>query len=338
MQAYYILPGQDIAGLTLSAKEGRDLRANEVRIRIHAVSLNYRDLMVAQGRYLVSTGHPVIPTSDAAGKVVAIGKEVTRFKQGDRVIGSFFPKWIDGPPTSENTGVALGGNIDGVLAEEVIMHEDAVASMPAHLDYTEAATMPCAGVTAWNTLFVNSTLKPGQTVLMLGTGGVSIWALQLAKAAGLRTIITSSSDEKLERARALGADATINYRKTPQWHDEVLRLTEGQGVDLASEVGGHDTIKSSIASTRMGGNIAIIGGVTGFAIDVDPLSLIGGTKRLSGIFVGSRAMLEDLSRFVSIASIRPVVDRVFAFDEVREAYSALQSGRHFGKIVVRVNG
>ncbi|PRC92804.1 zinc-dependent alcohol dehydrogenase family protein [Solimicrobium silvestre] len=336
MQAYQIKAGQQIAGLevvqrTLSAPTG-----HEVQVRIHAVSLNYRDLMIVNGSYRVTSENPVIPCSDGAGEVIAVGAQVTRFKVGDRVAASFFPEWINGNPTTQNTAGALGAAVNGMLAEEVILSEDALVAIPKHLTYVEAATIPCAGVTAWNSLFVEGGLRAGDSVLLLGTGGVSIWALQLAKAAGLRTIITSSSDEKLERARSLGASATINYKTTPEWQDEVLRLTDGKGVDLVLEVGGQGTLPRSITSARMGGKVAIIGGVSGFGGEVNPAALIGSVKRLAGIFVGSRSMFEDLNKFLSVVEIHPVVDRIFPFLQAREAFTHLEKAAHFGKVVIEV--
>ena len=205
MQAYQIKAGQQIAGLELIQRSISEIAAHEVQVRVHAVSLNYRDLMIADGKYLSTGDASVTPCSDGAGEVIAVGAEVTRFQVGDRVAASFFPDWVNGAPTQQNTDGALGAAVDGMLAEEVVLHEDALVTIPTHLSYVEAATIPCAGVTAWNSLFVVGGLKPGDSVLLLGTGGVSIWALQLAKAAGLRAIITSSSDEKLARARGLGA-------------------------------------------------------------------------------------------------------------------------------------
>jgi NADPH:quinone reductase-like Zn-dependent oxidoreductase len=336
MQAYQIQSGQKIAGLERVQRQSATLAAYEVRVRVHAVSLNYRDLMIADGSYLSTGDGPVIPVSDGAGEVIEVGPGVTRLRIGDRVAASFFPDWISGMPTAQTTSRALGAVADGMLAEEVVLHESAWVTIPAHMDYAEASTLPCAGVTAWNALFVEGRLRAGDSVLLLGTGGVSVWALQIAKAAGLRAIITSSSDEKLERARALGASATINYRNTPEWQDEVMRLTGGRGVDLVLEVGGQGTLSRSIRSTRMGGTIAIIGGVSGFGGELDPFALIGGAKRLSGIFVGSRGMLEDLNRFTEVAAIRPVVDRVFSFQQAREAYTHLEHAGHFGKVVIEV--
>lgn len=336
MQAYQIKAGQQIAGLEQVQRNIPALAAREVQVRVHAVSLNYRDLMIADGKYLSTADASVIPCSDGAGEVIAVGPQVTRCRVGDRVAASFFPQWIDGPSSQQHTAAALGGSVDGMLAEEVVLNEEALVAIPRHLSFAEAATIPCAGVTAWNALFVEGGLKPGDCVLLLGTGGVSIWALQLAKAAGLRTIITSSSDEKLERARALGATATINYKNNPEWQNEVLRLTEGRGVDLVLEVGGQDTLTRSIASAGTGGTVAIIGGVSGFGGEFNPFALISGAKRLSGIFVGSRSMFEDLNKFLSVAEIHPVVDRVFPFRQARDAYSYLQQAWHFGKVVIEV--
>jgi NADPH:quinone reductase-like Zn-dependent oxidoreductase len=337
MQAYRLLPGAGIAGLERFDAPNPTPGAYDVLVRIHAVSLNYRDLMFARGNYINIPNHPLIPVGDGAGEVIAVGERVSRFRPGDRVVNTYFPGWIDGIPTPEKTAVSFGTHTEGVLAESFLTHESALVTIPANLDYNEAATLACAGTTAWNTLFSDRDLKPGASVLLLGTGGVSIWALQLAKAAGLRTIITSSSEAKLERTRALGADATINYRAIPEWQDEVRRLTEGRGVDLVVEVGGEGTLARSLAAVRMGGTVSVIGGVTGFGTTaIEPLALIAGIQRLSGILVGSRTMLEDLNRLVDTADIHPIIDRVFAFEQAPEAYTHLAAGRHFGKVVIRV--
>jgi NADPH:quinone reductase-like Zn-dependent oxidoreductase len=337
MRAYQILPGENIDGLRCVDLPDRDLGVGEVRLRVHAVSLNYRDLMVASGNYLVSVDDPIIPCSDGAGEVLAVGHGVRRLQVGDRVAASFFPYWIDGPTSSDKIRHALGGDIDGMLAEEVILHEDALVKIPPGLSFVDAAALPCAGVTAWNAIFVSSNrIKPGDSVLLLGTGGVSILGLQLARAAGLRTIITSSSDEKLQRARELGAHHTINYRSIPEWHEEVLSATHGAGADVVLEVGGKGTVNRSVAAASMGGTVAIIGGVSGFGGEVNPASLLAGAKRMVGIFVGSRTMLEDLMRFADTTGLKPVVDRVFTFDQAREAYRYMESGSHFGKVVIAV--
>jgi NADPH:quinone reductase-like Zn-dependent oxidoreductase len=338
MRAYQILPGENIDGLRCEDLPDRELGVGEVRLRVHAVSLNYRDLMVTSGNYLVTVDDPVIPCSDGAGEVLAVGHGVRRLQVGDRVAASFFPYWIDGVTSPDKIRHSLGGDIDGMLAEEVILHEDALVKIPPGLSFVDAATLPCAGVTAWNAIFVSSNhIKPGDSVLLLGTGGVSILGLQLARAAGLRTIITSSSDEKLQRARELGAHHTINYRSIPEWHEEVLSATHGAGANVVLEVGGKGTVNRSVAAASMGGSVAIIGGVSGFGGDVNPVALLSGAKRMVGIFVGSRTMLEDVMRFADTTGLKPVVDRVFTFDQAKEAYRYMESGSHFGKVVIAVN-
>ena len=339
MRAYQILPGNNIDGLQCVDVTQRELALGEVRIRVHAVSLNYRDLMVASGNYLVNVDDPIIPCSDGAGEVLAVGHGVSRLQVGDRVAASFFPHWQDGRTSAAKIHHALGGDIDGMLAEEVVLHEDALVKIPPQLSYVEASTMPCAGVTAWNAIFESSNgIRPGDTVLLLGTGGVSVLGLQLAKAAGLRTIITSSSDDKLQRARELGAHHTINYRTMPEWQEEVLRVTHGAGADVVLEVGGQGTVNRSVSSCAMGGSVAIIGGVTGFGGEINPATLLAGAKRMVGIFVGSRMMLEQVMRFTATTGIKPVVDRVFGFDQAQEAYRYMESGSHFGKVVISVTG
>jgi NADPH:quinone reductase-like Zn-dependent oxidoreductase len=293
--------------------------------------------MVASGNYLVTADDPIVPCSDGAGEVLAVGTGVSRVQPGDRVAASFFPHWEDGPTSPGKIRHALGGDIDGMLAEEVVLSEDALVKIPPGMSFVDASTMPCAGVTAWNAIFESSNaIRPGDTVLLLGTGGVSVLGMQLARAAGLRTIITSSSDEKLERARELGAHHTINYRTCPEWQEEVLRLTQGEGANVVLEVGGQGTVNRSVASTAMGGSVAIIGGVSGFGGEVNPASLLAGAKRLVGIFVGSRTMLEKVLRFADTTGLQPVVDRVFTFDQAREAYRHMESGSHFGKVVIAV--
>lgn len=337
MKAYQLAPGVGISELRLANIPDPVPTAHEVLIKTHAASINYRDLMYAKGVYINLKDGPLVPLGDGAGEVIAVGSRVTRFKPGDRVTHAYFPEWIDGAPDQHKLASSFGTHISGTLAESFVAHEDALVAIPSYLSYAEAATLSCAGTTAWNALFVDGKLEPGETVLLLGTGGVSILALQFAKAAGLRAIITSSSDEKLARAKALGADATINYRATPEWQDEVLRLTDGRGVDLTVEVGGAGTLRRSLAATRIGGTISVIGGVSGFGdTPVNALALIARVQRLSGIFVGSRVMLEHLTRFMSTTTLHPAIDREFSFEDAPLAYEYLQSGRHFGKVVIRV--
>jgi NADPH:quinone reductase-like Zn-dependent oxidoreductase len=337
MKAWRIVAGSQIDGLKLVEEKARKLGAHDVRLRPLAASLNFRDMMIVNGWYPLVGKDPIIPGSDAAGEVVETGSAVARFRVGDRVATSFFPDWIEGRATRAKLATALGGGSEGVLAQELVLNENALVRSPAHLDFAQAATLSCAGVTAWNALFVGGQTKPGDTVLLLGTGGVSIWALQLAKAAGARVIITSSSDEKLARARTLGADDTINYRTTPDWDNEVLRLTDGIGADLVVEVGGSKTVAKSVSSSRLGGTVAIIGAVSGPGAALEPMSLIASSTRLQGIYVGSRQMHEDLARFVEVAGIRPVVDSVFPFEELPQACHHFSGGEHFGKVVVSIN-
>jgi len=337
MQAYQLRPGVGVAELASTRVATPQPRPHEVLIKTHAAALNYRDLMYARGNYINLADAPLVPAGDGAGEIVAVGADVTRFAVGDRVTHSYFESWIDGKPDPHKIAAAFGTHINGTLAEFFVAPQDTLVAIPPHLDYVEASTMSCVGTTAWNTLFSDGGLLPGATILLQGTGGLSVFTLQVAKAAGLRVIITSSSDAKLARAREIGADETINYRTTPEWQDEVLRLTGGRGVDLTVEVGGEDTIARSLTATRMGGVVSVIGGLTGFGgTSIEPLALIAGVKRLSGIFVGSRAMLDELSHFIAATKLHPVVDRVFSFDEVPQAYAHLESGKQFGKVVVKV--
>jgi NADPH:quinone reductase-like Zn-dependent oxidoreductase len=331
---YALQRGDGIDRLVWHAQARRPLADHEVRVRIRAVALNYRDLMLARGTAGVP-GRTVVPASDSAGEVVEVGAAVTGLQAGDRVISTFFPDWLAGPLTDAAAARALGGTLDGVLAEEVVLPATAWVRMPAHLDYAEAATLTCAGVTAWHGLFGLEPLPPGGSVALLGTGGVSVWALQLAKAASLRVILTSSDDAKLERARALGADATVNYRATPAWGAAIRALTDGRGVNRVLDIGGPDTLAQSIEAVRTGGTVAVIGRLTGHApAQFDPAALFAGGKRLAGLMVGSRAMTDDLARFVEARALRPVIDRTFPFAQARQAYAYLGEGRHFGKVVI----
>jgi NADPH:quinone reductase-like Zn-dependent oxidoreductase len=313
-----------------------------VLIKVHAVSLNYRDLMMVKGFYNPKMALPRIPCSDGAGEVAAIGEGVDRVRVGDRVCGIFMQRWLDGPPTAEKSKAALGGDVDGMLAEYALLDEDGVVRFPEHLSYEEAATLPCAGVTAWNALRhagepARPTL-PGETIVIQGTGGVSIFALQFAKLLGARVIGTSSSDEKLTRAYGLGLDAGCNYKERPEWSAWVSEVTGGQGADRIIEVGGAGTFGQSLRATRVGGMVAQIGVLSGAATS-EPLALtpiLHKQLQVQGIYVGSRAMFEEMNAAIAKARLRPVIDRVFGFDQVREAFVHMQSASHFGKIVIRV--
>ncbi len=305
----------------------------QVLVKIRAASVNYRDLLVISGKYSRNLPLPLIPFSDGAGEIVEIGEGVSRWKAGDRVAGIFFQQWLGGKITEAAARSALGGAIDGVLAEFVIFHEDGVVAVPQHLSYEEGATLPCAAVTAWNAL-TSGGLTCGQSVLTLGTGGVSTFALQFAKAAGAQIIATSSSDQKLGRVMKMGASEGIKYKTTPDWEKRVIELTEGIGVDLVVEVGGAGTLGKSLRAVRVGGHISLIGVLSGQSGEVNPLPATMKSVRIQGIFVGSREMFEAMNRVVTLHQIRPVIDRMFPFEAVKEALRYMKSGAHFGKVVV----
>jgi NADPH:quinone reductase-like Zn-dependent oxidoreductase len=309
----------------------------EVLVRVKAASLNYRDLMVATGGYARGARYPLIPLSDGAGEIAAVGAGVSAWNVGDRVVTSFFSGWLDGPQTPERAATALGGAVDGVLAEAIVLPQHGVVRTPDHLSDVEAATLPCAALTAWHALFEGGDpLRPGQVVLLEGTGGVSIFGLQLAKLAGARVLITSSHDDKLARARELGADETINYVKDAEWQERVRALTGGHGVDHALEVGGKGTLARALASMRYGGQLHLIGGVSGFSTELPLGPMAQNSVRVRRIFVGSVAMFEAMNRALSFHRVRPVVDRTFRFDDARAALESLQKGSHFGKIALSV--
>ncbi|MGD0131863.1 MAG: NAD(P)-dependent alcohol dehydrogenase [Bryobacteraceae bacterium] len=333
-QAVRTTGGTSIDQLIFDSVEVPEPGAGEVLVAIKAVSLNYRDLAVVTGRYPRNPAEPTIIASDGAGEVIAVGDGVTAFRAGDRVAGSFFQKWIAGPYAREYGASALGGAIQGVLTQFRVFDQEGMVRIPEHFSYQDGATLPCAGLTAWNALVPTMHVQAGDTVLLLGTGGVSIFGLQFAKLHGARVIITSSSDEKLARAKALGADETINYKTTPEWDKEVLRLTGGRGVDMVLEVGGGETFTRSMNSVRASGQMAVIGVLSGVAGTI-PVGLIGiQTLSVRGIFVGSVAMFEDMNRAIAAHQLRPVIDRVFPFEQSVDALRYLQSAQHFGKIVI----
>ncbi len=326
-------------GFKLALKEVAQPKAapNQVLVRVHAVALNRRDLLMRAGRYgLSATKDGGIPLSDGAGEVIAAGKDVTRFKVGDRVAGTFFERWVDGPPSAAALASARGGNGSGMLSEVVAADPEGLVAIPAHLSYEEAATLPCTGVTAWVALFKRGHVQANQFVLIEGTGGVSVIGLQLAAAAGAKPIVTSSSDKKLERARELGAAGTVNYKTNPDWQNEVRALTHGAGVDQVLEVGGRDTLPRALQALAYGGHVALIGGLSGFAADVPVGALMGLGATASGIYVGSRADFEALNEFVMAHKIKPIVDKVFSLEDAPKAFDAMNEGEFFGKIVIRL--
>jgi NADPH:quinone reductase-like Zn-dependent oxidoreductase len=333
MKVYEIREAKGIDCVRPAERPDPEPGYGQVLVQVKAASLNYRDLAVARGGYGRSVPSPVIPLSDGAGEVVAVGPGVTRVATGDRVAGIFMQTWLAGPPQEEYAKSAMGGAIDGMLAEQVVLNQDGVVRIPAHLSYEEAATLPCAAVTAWHALVSSGKLAAGETVLTQGTGGVSIFALQFAKLLGARIISTSSSDAKLERVREMGASDGINYKTTPDWEKPVRELT-GTGVDHVVEVGGAGTLAKSIKAVRYGGTISLIGVLTGATGEINPSPLLMRNIRLQGIYVGSREMFEAMNRAISLHKLHPVIDRVFPFADAVEAYRHMESGTHFGKIVI----
>jgi NADPH:quinone reductase-like Zn-dependent oxidoreductase len=291
--------------------------------------------MMVKGIYNPKLKTPLVPLSDGAGEIVSIGENVTKWKEGDRVCPIFMQSWIDGEIDFQKAKTTLGGDLDGCLREFGAFDENGLVRIPDHLSYEEAATLPCAAVTAHNALMVSGNIKPDHTILLQGTGGVSIFALQFASVFGCRTIITSSSDEKLQRAKGLGAGDLISYKEREDWDKAVLELTEKQGVDQIVEVGGAGTMQKSLNAVKMGGHIAVIGVLAGKG-DFDLRSVLMKTVKMQGIFVGSRQMFEDMNRLICQHNLKPVVDKTFAFGEVKDALEYMESGSHFGKIVVRI--
>jgi len=309
-------------------------RAGEVLVRVRAISFNYRDLLMVKGIYNPKLAFPRIPCSDGAGQVEAVGEGVTQWKPGDRVMGIFMQNWLDGVLTPAKARGALGGDIDGMLAEYVVLKEAGLVAAPAHLSYEEAATLPCSAVTAWNALKAGN-LKPGSTVLIQGTGGVSIFALQFARLMGVRVLGVSSSYEKLERAYELGLDAGLNYRDNPEWDRWAGELT-GEGVDLVVEVGGVGTLPRSLRAIRLGGTIAQVGVLSGPSEPLPIATILHKQARIQGIYVGSRKDFVEMNRAISLVQLRPVGEN-FPWTQAREALARMEEGSHFGKLVLTVN-
>ena len=321
--------------LTLVDAAIPQLGATDVLVKFRAASLNYRDLMFVKGEYNPNAKLPAVPFSDGAGEVASVGANVTKWNIGDRVCPILMQGWLDGPLTPEKRRTAIGaGDLPGVLREYGAFNENGLVQIPEHLSFDQASTLPCAAVTVWNALVVSGEVRSGDTVLVLGTGGVSLFALQLGKLLGARVLITSSRDEKLERAKRLGADETINYRTFPEWDKEILRLTGGAGVDHVIEVGGAGTLSKSVRCVRMGGHIAMIGVLSGSG-NFDPRTLLMKAVRMQGILVGSRRMFEQMNEFIAAHRLIPVIDKKFRFSEAAESLRCMESGEHFGKIVIQ---
>jgi NADPH:quinone reductase-like Zn-dependent oxidoreductase len=311
--------------------------AGQALLRMRAASLNYRDLLMVRGQYNPKQSLPLIPCSDGVGEVVAVGEGVDRLKPGERVSPIFATGWIGGEPTPDKVRGTLGGPLDGTLAETMVLDARSVVHVPEHLTDEEAATLPCAGVTAWNAIATHGGLRAGDVVLLIGTGGVSIFALQFATLLGARAIVTSRSEEKLERARSLGAWKTIDSSRTPEWGREAKAMTGGRGVDLVVEVGGAGTLSRSVDALRHGGRVSLIGNLAGGAAELNLIPLLMRQIRVQGVLVGSRENFESMNRAIAAHGLRPPVSRIFSLDETRQALEHLAAGSHFGKIGIRVD-
>jgi len=336
VKAYELQEDFGFDHLELVDREDPDPDRGEVRVRIRAVSINFRDLMVIRGAYNPDQPLPLVPLSDGAGEVEAVGPGVEDLEEGDRVIPLFAQEWQEGPLTRAVRASTLGSPLDGTLRERAVFAEEGLVKVPDHLSLQQAATLPCAGLTAWNALTKYRRTTADDTVLLQGTGGVSIFGLQIAHALGARTVVTSSRDDKRERAASMGADHTINYEDTPNWDEAVREWTDGRGVDAVVEVGGAGTLQKSLSVTAPAGQISVIGVLSGGVGDLNILPILMKTLSLQGIFVGSRADFEEYLDFVAEKSLEPCVDRVFEFGELGEALEYVASGHHMGKVVVTV--
>lgn len=336
MRAYVIDRYGDIDGLALRELPPPGTPGpGQVLVRLRAASLNFRELLILGGHYSALCKPQLIPCSDGAGEVVAVGTGVTRTAVGERVVLTFHPHWISGEMPAGRDVLGRGGSVDGTLCEYACVSQEELVRIPDHLSFEEAATLPCAALTAWAALTAGPGLWPGQSVLTQGGGGVSVFALQLARLFGARVIALSSSAERLERLRALGAEASIDYREQPEWHLAVQQLSAGEGVDLTVEVGGGGTVERSVQATRVGGRISLVGLLSGGPTLSEAFFYRG--LSLHSIRVGSREQFEQMCRAIEAHRLRPVIERVFRFDEVPEAFRALQAGRHFGKLVVAID-
>ena len=332
MRAYQLPRGTGIDALVEVDVPMPKPGPRQVLVKVAACSLNYRDLAIALGTYRMPIKPNVIPLSDGAGEVVEVGDGVLGIKVGDRVAGCFFQRWVGGPPSPDVQSSALGGSVDGMLREYAVLEEDGVVKLPGHLSFEEAATLPCAAVTAWHALAEHARIVAGQTVLVQGTGGVSIFALQFARLMGAEVIVTSSSNEKLARAKALGAAHLVNYNTDPEWEKKVVELSDG-GVDHVVEVGGPGTLAQSLRAIKLGGKITMIGVLSG-AADLNPMLIFARRASVQGISVGSKQMFEAMNRAIAVSGLKPTIDKLFQFDDAPSAYRCLQSAQHFGKIVV----
>jgi NADPH:quinone reductase-like Zn-dependent oxidoreductase len=324
-------------GLTIQEEPRVPLGRRDVTIRVRAASVNFRDTLVVKGLYPGPLKSQGVPLSDGAGEVVAIGPDVQRVKVGDRVAANCFTHWIGGPFLPEFHAGGVGMTVDGMLAEETVIDENGVVVIPDYLSFEEAAALPCAAVSAWSALMFGEPLTPGRTVLVQGTGGVALFALQIARTFGARVLAITSSEAKAGRLKALGADAVVNYNDTPQWSDEILGLTGGLGVDKVVEIGGETTIEQSARCAKIGGEIGLVGFVTGFGGGLPPLSIMGRSLHLKGISIGPRISFEALLSAMAPTRARPVIDSTYPFADFSSAYRRLESGAHVGKVVIRLD-
>jgi NADPH:quinone reductase-like Zn-dependent oxidoreductase len=336
MKVWEIQGAYGIENLRLAERPEPKPGPRQIVVAMKAVSLNYRDIITVLG-HAGPFPLPLVPFSDGAGVVAAVGDGVTRVKAGDKVCPLFFQSWFSGPPTAEARSKPLGGPLDGVLQEKMLLDAEGVSKFPAHLSFEEAATLPCAGLTAWRAIAIEASVGPGVTVLVQGTGGVSMFALQFAKALGATAIATSSNDAKLARAKALGADYLINYKTTPDWGAKARELTGGKGVDVVVEVGGENTLNQSFDATRIGGHVVVIGVLSGYSSPILIPTVFSKNLHIHGISIGSREQFDDMAANIANWKLRPAVDKVFPFADVPEALRLMQAGGHFGKIAVAMS-
>jgi NADPH:quinone reductase-like Zn-dependent oxidoreductase len=338
MKAVRVLAPGSFPGLQFVDTEDVPLGPRDVRIAVRAASLNYRDLLIATGHYPGPLKTTPVPLSDGAGEVIEVGTAVTRARIGDRVAANCYPHWIGGPFVPEYNGNSVGMTVDGMLAQRIVLDENALVHLPDYMSFEEGASLPCAAVSAWSALHVHEPLRPGQTVLVQGTGGVALFALQIARRFNARVLAITSSADKAARLTSLGADAVINYNERPDWDAAILDLTNGRGVDKVVEIGGEKTIQRSVACTRYGGELGLVGFVTGFGGGLPPIDIMARSVCLRGIAIGPRLNFEAVLDAMATAELRPVIDRTFAFEDFRSAYAHLQSGQHVGKVVIAING
>ena len=334
MRAVRVVEPGSIDGLRFVEAAEPALGRSDVRIRVRAASLNFRDLLIARGLYPGPLKHQPIPLSDGAGEVIAVGEDVSRVALGDRVVVSCFPRWIAGPMIEEYHAAAVGMTIDGLLAETAMYDESAFLKIPEHLSYEEAAAMPCAAVSAWSAMNVHEPLRAGQTVLVQGTGGVALFALQLARAQGAKVLAITSSPERAALLRDMGAAEVVDYNRNPDWHLEILALTDGRGVDKVVEIGGEKTIQKAVACTRLGGELGLVGFVTGFGGGLPPTDIMNRSVMLRGISIGPRQNFETLLAVMETANLRPKIGETFGFADFASAYHYMADGKHVGKIVI----